>query len=347
MIAHLPMGAIATDQNNMVLEVNDEFCRMFQLGTKAADLLGTNSQDFLQELYGKAADPEKFSRDGRETVDQKKKVLDYEIILKDGRVIERDYLPIFDEDRFLGQLFLYNDVTRERRIDAAKSEFMSLASHQLRTPLTTIRWALGRLQKSEDSLDESQKRMLDAAKGASVLMAETINAMLTISRIEARQITIQAEDIDVHQLVETIRRDVQREYEPKNQSFSIHVQGSSLVRSDENLLKEIVTNLIRNAIKYTKEEGKIDVYICGTQASVSIQVVDNGLGIPLHQQNRVFQKFFRADNAISREPDGTGLGLYLVSITIKLLGGSIEFESEEDKGTTFTITLPVSPPHPS
>ncbi len=345
-IDNLPMGAVATDEQQRILHANQRFCRLFNLDVSAASLIGKPGRLIIDMIRPHLKDPRRYMALLQTAIARNVEQLDQEILLADGRILSGDFLTIAVDGESRGLVFLFRDVTHEKRIDAAKSEFMSLASHQLRTPLTTVRWALGRLNKSEQQLSETQRGMLSAAKNATQLMAETINAMLTISRIEAGQIDVKREAVDLRRLVEDIRLESQPEFAWKEQAFVVEAPQRMEVRTDMQLLKEVLSNLIRNAFKYTDEKGRVSVRVSQDRERVRIDIEDTGVGIPLHQQDRVFQKFFRADNAISKEPDGTGLGLYLVSITVSLLGGSITFSSEEGRGTVFSVFLPYDSPTP-
>ncbi len=347
-IDNLPMGAVATDEHQHILHVNERFCWLFNLDVSAASLIGKPGRIISEMIRPYLKEPDRYMQMLMSAITHDVEQLDQEILLADGRILSGDFLTIAVDGASRGLVFLFRDVTHEKRIDAAKSEFMSLASHQLRTPLTTVRWALGRLNKSqsEQELSESQHSMLTAAKNATQLMAETINAMLTISRIEAGQIDVKREAVDLRKLVEDIRQESQPEFAWKEQTFVIDAPQPIEIRTDTQLLKEVLSNLIRNALKYTDEHGRVSVRLATDHDRLRVDVEDTGVGIPLHQQERVFQKFFRADNAISKEPDGTGLGLYLAAITVSLLGGSITFSSEEGQGTVFSVFLPLDSPTP-
>ena len=143
--------------------------------------------------------------------------------------------------------------------------------------------------------------------------------------------------------LEELKNDRLREYESKRQTFSIECAHDLVLRTDLLLFKEILLNLLGNAIKYTPNGGRISVSSRVSDGCLLIQVADTGYGIPQNQQNRVFQKFFRADNAIDLDPEGNGLGLYLAYVTVRLLGGEISFQSQESKGTTFSLTFPLHP----
>ncbi len=259
--------------------------------------------------------------------------------------MELTLYPLKDSD---GRTFLVgvaHDITRRRKLEQAKTDFVSLASHQLRTPLTGIRWALGRLHKSRELLPSQQQEMLIAARNATARMAETIDTMLTISRIEAERIELKPWDLRLGIFLRNSIHECEHLYKAKRQTVTLLCTEDVRLRTDPNVLHEIVTNLLTNAIKYTPERGRITLRAeYDTNDHIRLEIQDTGYGIPSDQQHKVFSKFFRGNNVIENDPDGTGLGLYLVYALVRLIGGSISFVSEENCGTTFTILLPLTLP---
>ncbi len=270
-------------------------------------------------------------------------LLEQEVLLKDGRILLCDYAPVFHNNVHTGHLLLYRDVTRERRIDAAKSEFMSLASHQLRTPLTTIRWSMGRLSKRlATKIDADDSKLIDEGKKAAIRMSDTIDAMLQIARIESNETHITVSRIALRPFIRKLI--AEREIKAKMQKVSLSCPPRCSVKTDARLLQEILNNLLSNAFKYTPEHGKIAIRVRREKEEIIIDVRDSGYGIPLHDRKKIFRKFFRSENIASKDTDGTGLGLYLVSLIAGLLNGKISFVSKEGKrsGSTFTLSLPVT-----
>ena len=238
------------------------------------------------------------------------------------------------------------DITREKEIDSAKTEFVSLASHQLRTPLSAINWYTEMLL-SEDAgpITDTQREYLNEVSHGSRRMVELVNALLNVSRIELGTFAVQPEPTDVVELA----RDVLNELKPKisekklfiEEKFSEHLPK---VLVDPKLTRIVFQNLLTNAVKYTPEEGKITVSIAlGEDGKMfTISVSDTGYGIPAEDRPRIFTKLFRASNIREKETDGTGLGLYIVKSIAEHSGGTVTFTSKEGKGTTFTLMLPVS-----
>jgi len=233
-------------------------------------------------------------------------------------------------------------VTREREIDKIKTEFISLASHQLRTPLTSIRWFTEMLLSTDvGKINKQQREFLESSYQSTIRMNDLVNALLNISRIESARLAVTPEPTDPVLLSKEILNNLKPlAAEKKHQITFTKPKGLPLVKTDPKLLKEILSNLLSNSIKYTPEKGKINLTISVKGPNVLFQVKDNGLGIPKVQQNRVFNKFFRGENIVKIDTKGTGLGLYIVKKLVETLQGKVWFESEENKGTTFSFTIP-------
>ncbi len=341
MVRHLPMAALLMDESGHILELNETYCRMFRIGMAAEEAMRIDTSALLEKFRAALLEPDAHMEKVMRALREKKPVTD-EILLKDGRIVVRDFIPIYEGADFRGQLFLYTDVTRERRADATKTEFMSLASHQLRTPLTMVRWCFGRLRKElSGALNDRQAALLGEGENATARMADTINTMLRISRIQSGATRPAIRQMDLCELLEEKRQNLRLEYEAKKQSFTVDCGCPFPLRTDETFLREILRNLLLNAIKYTPEGGSVTLRARCEEAAIVIEVQDSGYGIPKDQQKLVFQKFFRGDNVVSKDTSGTGLGLYLVWLMVDMLGGSITFVSKEGEGTTFTLKLPT------
>jgi signal transduction histidine kinase len=340
-IDNLPVGAIAFNEADCVLHANNLFCQLFELGVEAQSLIGHHSTEFAGLLQKQIRNKEEYAKHVQELSAKKQTTLGTEIRFRDDRMVAQDYIPLFSNDGYTGQLFLYRDITKEKRVDATKSEFMSLASHQLRTPLTTMRWSFGRLNRSlRDRMNATEEKLLQEAKGAAGRMAHTIDTMLAISRVEAGKISLEVSEIKLGNTINEVRTEVRDEYDLKRQSFVIDCPPGVHVHTDQYVFKEILRNLFTNAIKYTPNGGKIHVRVTTLHQHVQIDISDTGYGIPANQQEKIFSKFFRGDNIVQRDTEGTGLGLYLVFLLVKLLGATIFFVSEEGRGTVFTLLLP-------
>ncbi len=254
------------------------------------------------------------------------------------------FFLIFFAFRSLDQLaYAEQNLAEMKEIDKAKTEFVSLASHQLRTPLTSISWFTEMLLGHEvGELNAKQRDYLREVYTQNRRMIGLVDDLLNSSRIDMGTLAIEPKPTDLADVCESVIK----ELDPLIRERKMNVekkyeQGMPSVEVDPELVRIVFQNLLSNAVKYTPAEGKVSVAISCSGRSVAIEIADNGYGIPKKQQSKIFTKMFRADNIRDKETDGTGLGLYIVKAIVKESGGKIEFESEENVGTTFSVYLPL------
>ncbi|MDR3558602.1 MAG: PAS domain-containing sensor histidine kinase [Candidatus Pacebacteria bacterium] len=235
------------------------------------------------------------------------------------------------------------DITEQKNLDQAKTEFVSLASHQLRAPLATVKWYSEMLSNPNVGvLNQKQREYVKTIEEVNTDMIDLVDTLLNVSRIEIGKLVVDLKPTNVQELVDSILTELSSQIEKKKMNMVKQYSASTLtnINSDPRLLRIVIHNLITNAIKYTLDGGTIAINLMESAGKSQITVSDTGYGIPKDQQNKIFTKLFRADNVKEiSSSQSTGLGLYLVKSMVEAMGGSISFESVENKGTTFTVAF--------
>jgi PAS domain S-box-containing protein len=358
MLNSLGEGLVATGKDGNIIFVNDSFERM--VGWKENEVLGKKLQ-FVIPMH---------DYDNRPIAEQHRPIA--QILRKKSSSVSFSGLkfvrkngsnfpalvtasPIKLEGEVIGAVEVFRDITQEQLVDKAKTEFVSLASHQLRTPLSAINWYTEILLEGDSgALNDDQREYLEEIYHGSQRMVELINALLNVSRIEMGTFTVDPEPTDISALVDKVVKEQRKDIEEKNIEFSSDVDESiGEIMLDKKLIWMVLQNLLSNAIKYTPGGGMVSLQVqkiahgslfggrALNQDMVCVTVSDTGFGIREDQQDKIFTKMFRADNVKERDVEGTGLGLYLVKSIIEVSGGSIWFHSKENQGTTFYFTLPI------
>lgn len=242
----------------------------------------------------------------------------------------------------LGIIVIFRSIIKEKQIDKAKTEFVSLASHQLRTPLTSIKWNSELLLAGDaGDLSKKQKDHISEIYKGNERMVTLVNSLLNVSRMDMNTFSIEPEPIDIVNFTKQLTKEMKPKLAERKIKLNEKYDKIGEVDLDPRLMRIIIENLLTNAIKYTPEKGKINLSITKSAKNLIIEVKDTGYGIPEGQKSKIFSKLFRADNVKVKDTEGTGLGLYLVNSIVKAIHGKISFKSKENKGTLFRIELPA------
>ena len=336
-------GVIVTDSEGKVLLIN----------SVAGRLLGTTGPKIINEPLSKL---KLFNSAGNElkpeerpwfmAVNTRKKV-DAEVMTtsdkESSRILKISVSPVMQEGKAVGTVEILRDVTEEKEVDRLKTDFISIASHQLRTPLSAIRWFSEMLMAGDaGKLKPEQKEFVGNISQSTKRMIELVGSLLNISRLESGRVIVDPKPTNIKQLIEGVVEDLKTDITDRRQTIELDIDSKlPEVNIDPRLVGQVYMNLLTNAIKYTPNSGRVDVRVVLEGDEIVSEVKDSGYGIPRAEQIKIFDRFFRGSNIVKVETDGTGLGLYLIKVIIESSGGRVWFESEEGKGTTFWFTLPL------
>jgi len=335
-------GAIATDEFGKIKRINPAALAM--LGYKEKEVLGKWFPTAIVNVDETGAPLSLIDRPITKAFLLGTTISDRNFFLrKDGTrfPVAVTVSPIIHNDRPIGAIEVFRDISVEMEIDQMKSEFISLASHQLRTPLSAVKTYTHMLMEGYmGDVTPEQKRSLSTIVSAANRMNELISTLLNITRIESGNIAVTPKSVNLIKLCEEAIREVRRSAEEKEIALSFKYTSAASAKTDALIAKEILNNLVSNAIKYTPARGSVTIKLSKRAKEYIISVHDTGFGIPEEARDKIFTKFFRAANVVKRETSGTGLGLYLVKGLAEQLGGTIWFDSEENQGSTFYFSLP-------
>ncbi len=265
-----------------------------------------------------------------------------ELPIKENLTLEVSIIPLTKEEEILGNLVILHDITREKMVERMKTEFVTLAAHQLRTPLSAIKWTLRMLLDGDlGAITEEQKDFVEKTYRSNERMISLINDLLNVTRIEEGRYLFKPALADIEAVVQFVVKSYQEEIEKREIKFEFikPTEKLPLILIDVEKIKLVIQNILDNAIRYSRPGGEVTISLRYGKKEIELSIKDTGVGIPKDQQGRVFTKFFRAANVMRMETEGTGLGLFIAKNIIEAHGGKIWFESEEGKGSTFYFTL--------
>lgn len=331
----IPNGLLASSKDGNIFLVNQESEKI--LGVSADNLLGK----FIDQVLPPKSDEVTGRPNNLKTINTC--VFDYESPDNKNKIsIENTANPIVLNGEIVGVVDILRDKTQEHSTERAQKEFVSIASHQLRTPITSIKWN-SELLLSNPNLDKDIKEAVDDIYKANDRMEKLVNALLNLSRIDLGKIKFIKQDIDLEKYIASLVKSLENDLVQKNITFEKDISFHKTIVNDPVYIDIIIGNVLSNAVKYTPKNGKVKLEVSEVENknSILIKISDTGLGIPKSQQSHIFGRLFRADNARNADPDGNGLGLYVVKKLTESMKGNVWFESRENEGTTFFLELPI------
>jgi signal transduction histidine kinase len=251
--------------------------------------------------------------------------------------------PIHTETGDEGTVRVIRDVTRENLISRSKSEFISIAAHQLRSPLALVRWTFSAFLSGDfGPLSEPLKNAIVQGEEANNHMVNLVNDLLVVARIEGGKLTTTFAPVDLRELVQHHFETYKMQAEQKSIIYTLQIPETkkAIVSCDADQIGIAIDNILSNAILYTPNGGTVTVSLVGGRDAIRITIKDSGVGIPTTQKDRLFSKFYRAERALRMNPNGSGLGLFIVRNIMSYHKGSVSVTSVENKGTTATLSFP-------
>ena len=277
------------------------------------------------------------------------KVMQSELIRADSKTnserdVEISAVPIKDDaDLTTGAVVLFHDITQLKQTDKVRRDFVANVSHELRTPLSILRGYIETLLDNPQTSDKELSRILRVMERHSKRLGLLVDDLLTLAHLESRSAGLQFSAVQLAELFQSVIRDWEKKLAEKQLKVVVDLSPDArTIRADETRLHEVLYNLLDNALKYSRENGEIRLRAVQRGPEIVLSVTDNGIGISKDDLPRIFERFYRADKARSRELGGTGLGLAIVKHIAQLHGGRVEAESELGKGTTIRVSLPVT-----
>lgn len=258
------------------------------------------------------------------------------------RALEIQATPFADQD-FRGVVLVLHDVTHVRRLESIRRDFVANVSHELKTPLTSVRGYVETLLGGAIKDQTNNVRFLKKIEFHVDRLSHIVVDLLSLARIESQQDSLELVPVDWQPIIHEALREREKQIEEKNLKISVdQLDGTLSVLGDSDGLEHIVDNLLDNAVKYTPEGGTICVRLSRDETFARVEVDDTGIGIPTTDLENIFQRFYRVDKARSRELGGTGLGLAIVKHLVQAMNGEIDVRSQDGKGSCFTVKLPLA-----
>lgn len=336
------MGVL-TNMTSGVMFVS-EHRRIMLVNPAIEAMLGTRQQDLVGKLHIEAGKNFGLSQFIDRCIDTGQRLREeVHIYYPQERILDVNIAPyINSKGEQRGGVVVLHDITEIRRLEKVRSDFVANVSHELRTPITSIKGFTETLLDGAMYDEEAARHFLQIISDESERLYRLITDILELSKIEQRRIELRLGAVNVREVMEEIVALVQEQALRKQLTFTLPVRDV-VIQSDKDALRQILLNLVANAIAYTPEGGRIDLVLERKEHSVEIKVSDTGIGIPEKEISRIFERFYRVDKARSRDSGGTGLGLAIVKHLVENLQGHIIVESKEGAGSTFTVVLPVQP----
>lgn len=335
LINHLIVGVMLLDENRIVRIVNPAMNELLNV-----NLYG--EKNLLYTDYIKSAEL-------TELIERSyalKKTLNAEITIyfPDEKILDANVVPIpGKEEGEKNYIVLLYNITEMRRLENIRTDFTANVSHELRTPVTALKGFSETLLDGAMYDEKVLKEFLEIMSKEATRLDSMVQDILQLSKLEQRKLSVSTEKVNLREVAEEVLTILQQRIDQKKMTCWIEEDSPVTITANRDQLKQILMNLVANAIIYTPAEGMVIIHLSQVDNEAHIQVIDNGIGLSKKDQTRIFERFYRVDKARSRNSGGTGLGLSIVKWLVENMNGRLELFSEENIGTTFGVILPINP----
>jgi two-component system, OmpR family, phosphate regulon sensor histidine kinase PhoR len=332
-------GVLVVDARSRITLMNATFQKLFDLRdpTVGVPLVEAVRHATLDQLVAETLETGEAMRSELSVADSR---------THGERQIEVSAVPIKKaDDEMSGAVVLFHDITELKQLDRIRREFVANVSHELRTPLSILRGYIEVLLDEPETSREELTRILSIMERHSKRLRRLVDDLLSLAQLESSQATLDLSVVRVDELFNNLIRDWKEKLSAKNLKVVVDLTPEAFtLHADGTRLEEVLHNLVDNAVKFSRENGQIHLQAVRRGSEMVLSVADNGLGISKEHLPRIFERFYRADKARSRELGGTGLGLAIVKHIAQLHGGRVEAESELGRGTIIRVVIPEAPP---
>src|SRR2546430_8252785 len=329
-------GLLVVDARSRIMLMNQPFEKLFELRDPAVGipLIEAVRHATLDELIAETLGTGEAMRSELSVTDSR---------THSERHVEVSAVPIKKaDDEISGAVVLFHDITELKQLDQIRREFVANVSHEVRTPLSILRGYIEVLLDEPETPREELARILSIMERHSKRLQRLVDDLLSLAQLESSQATLELSAVRVDELFNSLMRDWKEKLAAKNLKVIVDLTPEAFtLHADGTRLEEVLYNLLDNAVKFSLENGQIHLRATRLGSDMVLSVSDNGLGIGKEHLSRIFERFYRADKARSRELGGTGLGLAIVKHIAQLHGGRVEAESELGRGTTIRVVLPL------
>lgn len=336
LVNHLVIGVMLVEKDKSINMVNPVMNELL-----GEDLNSKRGKSFYESLHSS----ELIAIIEKGYATQRVQNKEIQIYYPEEKIMDVHVVPIFNESlETLNFIVLLYDITEIRRLEKVRTDFVANVSHELRTPITALKGFSETLLDGAMYDEEVLVEFLEIINKEAGRLDAMVNDILQLSKLEQRQISGVKDKVIVNDTVHDVLRILSQKISLKDIYISIQSEEDVEIEINPDHLKQIIINLVSNAVSYTPEKGKVTIEVGTSENELKLVISDTGIGIPKDQLNRIFERFYRVDKGRSRNVGGTGLGLSIVKWLVENNNGRIEVESEVDKGTRFTVSLPISSP---